>query len=219
MSTGARRRRSVPRSSRICGRSRITRRWCSRLVPCTSTPQGGPRECSTVNRATDHGVARADPARPPAVHRRGRRVPTVGRALRAGSNARSLAARATDCSSSAPARSGPRCRRTSATGATSPRGSSRPSARIPISTPHHAPIPAPALDELEALAAAAPPMTGAEYLTASVLETLWTETADGVSLRARRIEGVGPGVSSAQEPGLASRRPRPFQPRREPPGR
>jgi hypothetical protein len=35
--------------------------------------------------------------------------------------------------------------------------------------------PAPALDELEALAAAAPPMTGAEYLTASVLETLWTE--------------------------------------------
>src|SRR6185436_2692888 len=30
----------------------------------------------------------------------------------------------------------------------------------------HAPIPAPAPDELEALAAAAPPMTGAEYLTA-----------------------------------------------------
>ncbi|HEV3060649.1 MAG TPA: DEAD/DEAH box helicase [Vicinamibacterales bacterium] len=35
--------------------------------------------------------------------------------------------------------------------------------------------PAPPLDELEALAAAAPPMTGAEYITASVLETLWTE--------------------------------------------
>ena len=42
---------------------------------------------------------------------------------------------------------------------------------------HHAPIPAPALTDLEALAAAAPPMTGAEYITASVLETLWTEIA------------------------------------------
>src|SRR5215212_6277288 len=38
-------------------------------------------------------------------------------------------------------------------------------------------IPAPAPDELEALVAAAPPMTGAEYLTPSVLEALWTETA------------------------------------------
>jgi hypothetical protein len=42
----------------------------------------------------------------------------------------------------------------------------------------HAPIPAPALGELEVLAAAAPPMTGAEYLTASVLETLWTAIGD-----------------------------------------
>ena len=42
---------------------------------------------------------------------------------------------------------------------------------------HHAAIPAPALDELEALAAAAPPMTGAEYITAAVLEALWTEIA------------------------------------------
>jgi non-specific serine/threonine protein kinase len=41
----------------------------------------------------------------------------------------------------------------------------------------HAPIPAPALGELEVLAAAAPPMTGAEYITASVLETLWTQIA------------------------------------------
>ena len=62
---------------------------------------------------------------------------------------------------------------------------------------HHAPIPAPALGELEVLAAAAPPMTGAEYITASVLETLWTEIAACVSIRARRIEGVGPGVSPA----------------------
>jgi non-specific serine/threonine protein kinase len=43
---------------------------------------------------------------------------------------------------------------------------------------HDAPIPAPAVGELEALAAAAPPMDGAEYMTASVLETLWTETAE-----------------------------------------
>ena len=42
----------------------------------------------------------------------------------------------------------------------------------------HAPIPAPALGELEVLAAAAPPMTGAEYITASVLETLWAAIAD-----------------------------------------
>jgi SNF2-related domain/SNF2 Helicase protein/Helicase conserved C-terminal domain len=40
-----------------------------------------------------------------------------------------------------------------------------------------APIAAPLLTELEALAAAAPPMTGAEYITGSALETLWTETA------------------------------------------
>jgi superfamily II DNA or RNA helicase len=42
---------------------------------------------------------------------------------------------------------------------------------------HDAPIPAPAVGDLEALAAAAPPMTGAEYITVSVLETLWAETA------------------------------------------
>lgn len=35
------------------------------------------------------------------------------------------------------------------------------------------PVPAPPGEELEALAAAAPPMTGAEYLTPSVLESLW----------------------------------------------
>ena len=47
----------------------------------------------------------------------------------------------------------------------------------PDLTAHHTLIPAPALSELETLAAAAPPMTGAEYLTAAVLEALWTETA------------------------------------------
>jgi non-specific serine/threonine protein kinase len=42
---------------------------------------------------------------------------------------------------------------------------------------NHAIIPAPALDDLDAFVAAAPPMVGAEYLTASVLEALWTEAA------------------------------------------
>jgi non-specific serine/threonine protein kinase len=38
-------------------------------------------------------------------------------------------------------------------------------------------IPAPTLGELDVLAAAAPPMTGAEYITAPVLETLWAAIA------------------------------------------
>ena len=53
---------------------------------------------------------------------------------------------------------------------------------------HEAPIPAPALRDLEALAAAAPPMDGAEYVTASVLETLWTADRRGIPIRTRRIE-------------------------------
>ena len=40
------------------------------------------------------------------------------------------------------------------------------------------PSPRPRSADLEALAAAAPPMTGAEYLTAAVLEALWTEIAN-----------------------------------------
>src|SRR5438552_532210 len=51
---------------------------------------------------------------------------------------------------------------------------------------HHGAIPAPAIEELEALAAAVPPMTGAEYITASVLETLWTET--GAAFRSELAE-------------------------------
>jgi non-specific serine/threonine protein kinase len=42
---------------------------------------------------------------------------------------------------------------------------------------HHAAISAPAIEDLEVLAAAAPPMTGTEYITASVLETLWAQIA------------------------------------------
>jgi non-specific serine/threonine protein kinase len=36
-----------------------------------------------------------------------------------------------------------------------------------------APVPAPSIGDLESIALAAPPMTGAEYLTASVLQALW----------------------------------------------
>jgi non-specific serine/threonine protein kinase len=44
----------------------------------------------------------------------------------------------------------------------------------------HPSIPRPAAGELEALAAAAPPMDGAEYLTASVLGMLWTQIAEAL---------------------------------------
>jgi hypothetical protein len=48
---------------------------------------------------------------------------------------------------------------------------------------------APAFDELDVLAAAAPTMTGAEYITASVLETLWAEIAG--AFRSERGEAKG----------------------------
>src|SRR5882672_5905377 len=41
-----------------------------------------------------------------------------------------------------------------------------------------APVSVPALADLEALAAAAPPMDGAEYVNATVLEALWTEIVE-----------------------------------------
>ena len=62
-------------------------------------------------------------------------------------------------------------------------------------------------------------MTGAEYLTASVLETLWTETATAFRSELAESKASVQEFLQAQESGLASRRPRPFQPRREPPGR
>ena len=105
---------------------------------------------------------------------------------------------------------------TSATGATSPRGWSRPICTHPDLDTHQAPIPAPAPTDLDALAAAAPPMTGTEYVTASVLDARLDCDCGGVSIRARRIEGVGPDVSSAESPAWHPGRPRPLQPRREP---
>jgi non-specific serine/threonine protein kinase len=50
-------------------------------------------------------------------------------------------------------------------------------------------IPAPSDEELERLALAAPPMTGAEYLTAAVLDALWREldAAFGIELSASKL--------------------------------
>jgi superfamily II DNA or RNA helicase len=45
------------------------------------------------------------------------------------------------------------------------------------------PVPAPALADLEALAAAAPPMEGAEYLNATVLDELWTTIVEAFRLQ------------------------------------
>jgi non-specific serine/threonine protein kinase len=51
-------------------------------------------------------------------------------------------------------------------------------------------IPAPSDEELERLAFAAPPMTGAEYLTAAVLDALWREldAAFGIELSASKLD-------------------------------
>jgi non-specific serine/threonine protein kinase len=53
----------------------------------------------------------------------------------------------------------------------------------------HAPIPPP-LDAFETIASSAPPMTGAEYLTSSVLETLWTTIDE--AFRTELVESKAP---------------------------
>ncbi len=83
--------------------------------------------------------------------------------------------------------------------------------------PDHVPLPPD--EEIESLAGGAPPMTGAEYLTAAVLHDAVERDRRGVSRRALRVEGLGAGLSRAKEPGLASGRSRPLQPRREQEGR
>ena len=74
-------------------------------------------------------------------------------------------------------------------------------------------------DDLEALAAAAPLMPGAEYLTADVLRALWARARRGLRRRAAPSREPGPGLPQAAEPGLERRRARALQPRREPQGR
>ena len=92
-------------------------------------------------------------------------------------------------------------------------------ARMPARTREAGRVPPPADDELEALAAAAPPMTGAEYLTAAVLAALWRETRRGVRRRAGRRRSCRCRTSSSAQSGLEPGRPRALQSRREPQGR
>jgi len=65
---------------------------------------------------------------------------------------------------------------------------------------HHAPIAAPPLTELEALAAAAPPMTGAEYITASVLEVLWTQIAEAFRFELAQSQASVQGFLQSKSP-------------------
>ena len=179
------------------------------------TPQGG---VAPPIEPLEHGVALADPARPPAVHGRGRTFQLPGALLRRlesafgrGSGHGLLELGAAEVGTALPADFsywrdfGARLVTAICT--------------HPDVTAHHTPIPAPALSELEALAAAAPPMTGAEYLTASVLEALWTETARAFRSELAESKASVQAFLQTEEPCVASRRPRPFQSRREPPGR
>ena len=120
---------------------------------------------------------------------------------------------------SAPTRSGPHFLRHSPIGGISARALSPRSARFPASPRRPAARTDPGRCELEAIAAAVPPMTGAEYVTTEVLADLWRATRFGLHDRARRIEAHRPGVPAEPQQGLEPRRPRPLQPRREPQGR
>ena len=64
----------------------------------------------------------------------------------------------------------------------------------------HAPIAAPVLTDLEALAAAAPPMTGVEYITASVLAQLWTETGEAFRSELAESRASVPGFLQSKNP-------------------
>ncbi len=62
----------------------------------------------------------------------------------------------------------------------------------------------------------APPMTGAEYLTAAVLGALWQELDAAFRSRTGRIRMRSTGFSEAPEPGVEPGRPRALQSRRKP---
>ena len=70
-------------------------------------------------------------------------------------------------------------------------------------------------DELAALAAAAPPMTGGEYLTPAVLAELCARMAAAVPRRARGLGWHRRGILAAGKPCLEPRRARLLPPRRE----
>ena len=134
---------------------------------------------------TPSGAARSTPGLAPALTPHGRLrlvpddAPALAPELRRGCRRPSPAAPATGCCSSAPARSARRCPPSSLIGESWAPSSSTPSAPTPDDSPgaRAGEAPAPPREQLQALAAAAPPMTGAEYLTAAVLESLWEEMA------------------------------------------
>ena len=78
------------------------------------------------------------------------------------------------------------------------------------------PVPALADAELDSLALVAPPMTGAEYLTADVLRALWQELDAAFRRELSEAEMRRSGFSEAAEPGVEPGRPRAFQSCRKP---
>ena len=82
-----------------------------------------------------------------------------------------------------------------------------------------APIPPLPTQALDSLTSSAPPMTGAEYLTALCSTRCGTRSTRRSAPELSESRDVGPGVPQAQEPGVEPGRPRPLQSRREPEGR
>ncbi len=79
--------------------------------------------------------------------------------------------------------------------------------------------PVPADGELDRMAAAVPPMTGAEYLTAAVLADLWHAMDAAFDAELARSQALRAGVPQEPSSGLEPGRARAFQPGREPEGR
>ncbi len=77
-------------------------------------------------------------------------------------------------------------------------------------------VPPPSDAELDSLALVAPPMTGAEYLTATVLQALWREMDSAFRRELSRIEVRSSGFPETPQPRVESCRARAFQSCREP---
>ena len=68
------------------------------------------------------------------------------------------------------------------------------------------PVPIPDTDTLHQIAAAVPPMTGAEYLTADVLADLWRDMDTAFDVELVRSQALRSGVTQEPSPGLEPRR-------------
>ena len=165
--------------------------------------------------------ASPDPPGAPPPRALGRRACARRRTRRPAREAPSRAAPGTASSSSARERSGRRCRRCSATGASSARGTSRRSARGRTSRERsgRAAPARPPPDELAGARRGRAADGRRRVPHGRRARDALGRAGRGVRGRAGRGEDVGPGVPPAQEPRLEPRRPRPLQPRREPQGR